>query len=147
MTFLYPNVVKFVSELLVIVPWDECKYCFLKGKNNKKATTNSTVFWSFYFYYIWKQTTPSWYHHHSQWILSKSWVGNYRYCLWNFSMMKIQNNAYLYSRKMILIARSWAKWNGTTSAFIAIQSAPLHKSHSKLLTLWTSLLLSVLMIL
>ena len=48
MTFLYPNVVKFVSELLVIVPWDECKYCFLRGKN-KKATTNSTVFWSFYF--------------------------------------------------------------------------------------------------
>lgn len=32
MTFLYPNVVKFVSELLVIVPWDECKYCFFKGK-------------------------------------------------------------------------------------------------------------------
>ena len=49
MTFLYPNVVKFVSELLIIVPWDECKYCFLRGKNNKKATTNSTVFWSFYF--------------------------------------------------------------------------------------------------
>ena len=36
MTFLYPNVVKFVSELLVIVPWDECKYCFLKGKIIKK---------------------------------------------------------------------------------------------------------------
>ena len=32
MTFLYPNVVKFVSELLIIVPWDECKYCFLRGK-------------------------------------------------------------------------------------------------------------------
>ena len=37
MTFLYPNVVKCVSELLVIVPWDECKYCFLRGKNNKKG--------------------------------------------------------------------------------------------------------------
>ena len=36
MTFLYANVVKFVSELLIIVPWDECKYCFLREKIIKK---------------------------------------------------------------------------------------------------------------
>ena len=48
---------------------------------------------------------------------------------------KSKTKAYLYSRTMILVASSWAKWNGITSAFITIQSVPLHKSHSKLLTL------------
>ena len=48
---------------------------------------------------------------------------------------KSKTKAYLYSWKMILVASGWAKWNGITSAFITIQSVPLHKSHSKLLTL------------
>ena len=36
---------------------------------------------------------------------------------------------------MKLVANGRAKWNGITSAFITIQSVPLHKSHSKMLTL------------
>ena len=49
--------------------------------------------------------------------------------------MKIQNQSLFIQQKMILIASSWAKWIRITSAFITIQSVPLHKSHSKLLTL------------